>query len=58
MRLGLPEGVIKAGGKISGFVYFQNASTRGTSLNLVWHANNPRGQSIANVTVPFVVVQR
>jgi hypothetical protein len=55
-RLALPEGVIKAGGEISGFLYFQNALERADRLELVWHVRTPRGQELATLKIPFVIV--
>jgi hypothetical protein len=57
MRLGLPEGVVKSGGSVSGFVYFQNAATRATSLKLTWAVHTADGKSVASLSVPFVIVE-
>jgi hypothetical protein len=57
MRLGLPEGVAKSGGSVSGFVYFQNAATRATSLKLTWSVHTADGKSVASLSVPFVAVE-
>lgn len=57
LRLGLPEGVVKPGGQISGFVYFQNAAAQATSLQLVWNARTPDGKEVGKLGIPFVVVQ-
>jgi hypothetical protein len=57
VRLGLPEGVLEPGGRISGFVYFQNAATHENRLNLAWNAHTVDGRSVASVAVPLVVVE-
>jgi hypothetical protein len=57
-RLGLPEGVLKPGGSVSGFLYFQNAGARASQLRLVWHAETPQGQRAATLRVDFVVRPR
>jgi hypothetical protein len=41
LRLGMPEGVVRPGGQVSGFVYFQNAGQRSTRLQLTWSAHTP-----------------
>ncbi len=56
LRLGLPEGVVRAGGQISGFLYFQNASQRANNLRLTWTVRGPDGKTVAVLHVPFVVV--
>jgi hypothetical protein len=55
-RYGLPEGVIKPGGSVSGFLYFQNAGARATRLRLVWRALTPQGQPVTTLRTDFVVV--
>ena len=57
MRLGLPEGVVKSGGRVSGFVYFQNAATRAKNLKLTWAVHTAGGKRIASLDVPFVIVE-
>jgi hypothetical protein len=57
MRLGLPQGVVRAGGRVSGFVYFQNAAARATRLQLTWAAHDVRGQRVATLSIPLVVVE-
>lgn len=54
-RVALPEGVIKAGGEVSGFVYFQNALARSDRLELTWHARTADGKKLATLKIPFVV---
>lgn len=58
LRLGLPEGVVKPGGRISGFLYFQGAGQRGRHLRLSWAAHTPAGKPVATLDVPFNVVRR
>jgi len=58
LRLGLPEGVVKPGGRISGFLYFQNAGQHGQHLRLSWAAHTPAGKPVATLSVPFNVVRR
>jgi hypothetical protein len=57
MRLGLPEGVVKSGGSVSGFVYFQNAANRPKNLKLTWAVYRADGKAIASLDVPFVIVE-
>jgi hypothetical protein len=57
LRLGLPEGVVRAGGQVSGFIYFQNTAGRADRLQLSWTAHTPDGKTIETLTVPFVVVE-
>jgi uncharacterized protein YceK len=58
LRLGLPEGVIKPGGRITGFLYFQNAGQRADHLRLSWAAHTPDGKQVAALDVPFSVIPR
>jgi hypothetical protein len=57
MRFGLPEGVLNAGGRVSGFVYFQNAGARATNLQFTWTAHPLDGRTLASLSVPLVVVE-
>jgi len=57
MRLGLPEGVVKSGGTVSGFVYFQHAATRAKNLKLTWAVHTAQGKRIASLSAPFVIVE-
>jgi hypothetical protein len=57
MRLGLPEGVVKSGGSVSGFVYFQKAANRPKNLKLTWAISTADGKAIASLAVPFVIVE-
>ncbi len=57
MRLGLPEGVVKSGGSVSGFVYFQNAANRVKNLKLTWAVHTADGRAIASLDAPFVIVE-
>ena len=57
-RLGLPEGVVKTGGRVEGFVYFQNALARGpTGFRLVWSPRTPEGKRLPQLSIPFVMVR-
>ena len=55
-RLGLPEGVLKSGGEVSGFVYFRPVSEQARRLQLRLDAQTPDGQNITSLQVPFVIV--
>jgi hypothetical protein len=57
LRLGLPEGDLQPGGRVSGFVYFQNATTRPGRLELTWNVHTVEGASIARISVPMLVVE-
>lgn len=57
LRHGLPEGVIKPGGRIAGYVYFQNATSRAKRLELTWNAHTPAGKAVGSVQVDLVVVR-
>lgn len=54
--IGLPEGVVKPGGGVSGYVYFQNATRRGKHLILSWQARTPGGASVATLDLRFKIV--
>lgn len=56
-RLGLPEGVVKPGGRVSGFLYFHRASQAAHRLMLTWHARTPAGKPVTNLAVAFAVVR-
>jgi hypothetical protein len=58
LRLGLPEGVVKPGGRISGFLYFQNAGQHTDHLRLSWAAHTPDGKKVATLDFPFNVIPR
>jgi hypothetical protein len=55
LRVGLPEGVLKGGGHVAGFVYFQNAASRAKSLELSWQAHTVSDETIAELTIGFTV---
>lgn len=58
LQMGLPEGVVKAEGEISGFLYFQNASQRSNRLQLRWDAFTTNNKKIATLTIYFVVLRK
>lgn len=55
MRLGLPEGALNAGGRVSGFVYFHNALAHTSHLRLTWTAHTLDGRTVTSLTIPLVV---
>lgn len=57
LRYGLPEGVIKPGGRVAGYVYFQNAATRAKRLDLTWNAHTVAGAAVGTVEVDLLVVR-
>lgn len=57
LRLGLPEGVVASGGRVSGFIYFQNALSHAHQLKLTWHARTPSKRPVATLSTAFVVVE-
>jgi hypothetical protein len=56
LRLGLPEGELLPGARVSGFVYFQQAATKPGRLDLTWNVHTADGRAIASVTAPMMVV--
>ncbi len=57
MQRGLPEGVLHAGGNVSGFVYFQHASSEPTSLDLNWTPQAVDGKRLVTLHVPLTVIE-
>jgi len=57
MQRGLPEGVLHAGGAVSGFVYFQHAATHTTGLDLTFAAHSADGKRITTLHAPLEVVE-
>lgn len=57
IRTGLPQGVLEEGGRISGFLYFQNAGKRETHLTFTWTAHTTDGQIIDHAAIPLNVVK-
>lgn len=57
LRYGLPEGVIKPGGRVAGYVYFQHTTSRPKRLDLTWNAHTPTGKNVGSVQVGLVVVR-
>ncbi len=55
IRLGLAEGMLKTGERVSGFIYFQNATNNPARLQLTWTAHSPDGRTVASLTIPFTV---
>ncbi len=56
LQLGLPEGVLKASGEVSGFLYFQNAAQKANHLQLKWDAHTMKGKEFGVLQIPFIVV--
>jgi hypothetical protein len=57
MQRGLPEGVLRAGGTVSGYVYFQHASTAPTNLDLSWAPEGVDGKRMVALHVMLTVVE-
>jgi hypothetical protein len=55
LRLGLPEGVLKPGGEVRGFIYFQGAQSGVRALRLQWSARRTDGSVVESLSIPFVV---
>jgi hypothetical protein len=60
LTLGLPEGVLPPGARVSGFLYFKRATgSRNGSLDLSWDAHDARtGAPLGSIHVPLAVVPR
>jgi hypothetical protein len=60
LSLGLPEGVLPPGARVSGFLYFKRAtSAHGGALELSWDAHDARtGAALGVIKLPLEVVQR
>lgn len=60
LSLGLPEGVLPPGARISGFLYFKRATgTRQGALDLSWDIHDARtGASLGTLHAPLEVVRR
>jgi hypothetical protein len=60
MSLALPEGVLPAGGKIDGFLYFKKATSgNGGNLDLAWELVDAKsGEALGSLHVPLVAVRR
>jgi hypothetical protein len=56
LRLGLPQGELLPGARVSGFIYFQHAARQPGRLDLTWNARGTDGRAIASVTAPMRVV--
>lgn len=56
LRLGLPEGELLPGGRVSGFIYFQQAARQPGRLDLTWNVHGTQGRAIASVTSQMRVV--
>jgi len=57
VQYGLPQGGLKTGGTVAGFVYFQRATTRATRLTFTWTAHAADGKTISQIVVPLNVVK-
>jgi hypothetical protein len=60
LSLGLPEGVLPPGARVSGFLYFKRATgTHQGELDLSWDAHDARtGAALGTLHVPLEVIQR
>jgi hypothetical protein len=60
LQLGLPEGVLPAGARVSGFLYFKRATgPRQRDLDLSWEVHDAKsGASLGSLHVPLEVVHR
>ena len=60
LELGLPEGVLPAGARVSGFLYFKRATgAHQGALDLSWDVHDARsGASLGSLHVPLEVVHR
>ena len=57
LGMGLPQGVVKPGGQVSGFVYFQRPAPEVHQLRLMWTATTPDGRPVARLDAPLPPVQ-
>ncbi len=55
IRLGLTEGMLSKGDHVTGFVYFQNATSHPGRLTLTWTAHTPEGWTVESLTVPMTI---
>jgi hypothetical protein len=60
LELGLPEGVLPPGARVSGFLYFKKATGPGQGgLDLAWEAHDAQtGAALAGVHLPLEVMHR
>jgi hypothetical protein len=59
LRLALPEGIIKNGGHVSGFLYFQEVSPKLDLVNFRTDLVNAKNsQTFGTATIPFVVKKK
>lgn len=55
----LPEGVIRPGGEVQGFLYFENATLRANVIQLVWNVHSADdGAVVGTMTSSFRVMGR
>ncbi|HVT08379.1 MAG TPA: hypothetical protein VHO67_13050 [Polyangia bacterium] len=54
-RMALPEGVLADRGEISGFLYFENATRKEKRVTFHADMNQPAGDEVAEIEIPFVV---
>ena len=54
-RMALPEGVLADRGEISGFLYFENATRKEKRVTFHADMDQPQGDEIAEIEIPFVV---
>lgn len=59
LRLALPDGVVDVGGYVSGFLYFQNISTKEQRVKFIAKLINAvNGDLMGTVSMPFKVVKK
>jgi hypothetical protein len=54
LRAALPEGVLRQGGTVTGFLYFERVPDRIQSVALRERLETPHGRSFGDVRIPFV----
>ncbi len=59
LTYGLPEGVLSPGGRVSGFVYFQNATSRGAhQLDLTWELHDAHTNGMLGTVHVALLIER
>jgi hypothetical protein len=57
LALGLREGRLLPGANVQGFLFFQQATARGTALTLTWTPRSDTGPPLASFSAPFGIVR-
>jgi len=58
LSMGLPEGVLQPGGRVSGFVYFQRATDAAHRLTLTWYVHDAQsGAPLGEAALPLDVIR-